>query len=224
MDTTSEILRGPTLVLDAGGSRIYGGLLAHNQWVHWESSEEQALESLYSLTRSCLRESRQTLADLKAFAFCDGPGSTLGLRLASAAILTWQQLSGESLPVYHYHSLQLTCFPLRPSGNPADSWLITDYRKNDWLGTSLDRPDCIEQLDTERVTSLSGPVYYLPQRKSWIPPPRPTQTVAYPFETLPSFLASPNPGRLEERPLLALPGKSDYRKWTPERHRAPSGS
>ena len=219
--TVSDILTGPTLVLDAGGARIFGGILKDGAWTSWNSSEQPALESLFSLTRSWLDQSNLSLNQIRSFAFCDGPGSTLGLRLASAALLTWQQLAQEARPVFHYHSLHLAWYPLLQKGVSAEAWLITDYRKNCWLGAPAKKPDSIAELDTVTLSEIPKEIYYLPQRKSWMAPPGEIQTVYYPFEQIPRFFTLPGAGKIESQPLLAVPGKSDYRRWAPERHRAP---
>lgn len=220
----NEIRTGPTLFLDAAGTMTFVGILQDGKWLEWASSEKQALESLFVLTRDLLHRHSMKIEDLRAFGFCDGPGSVLGLRLASACILAWQKTAPLPKPVFHYHSLELArtwiLDNLRP--HPA-SWLVTDYRRNRWLGTPLEKENCILEIDTSTFPEPHGEkqLFYLPQRKSWDPPPAGHQTILYPFKSLPRFMELNHCGRIRSDPVLALPGKSDYRKWTPARHRAP---
>lgn len=210
------------MVLDTGGARVHIGLILDGQWAGRKASSTQALESLFELTGHILNECGFTLDKLRAFAFCNGPGSTLGLRLASAAILTWQTLHPHPRPVWHYHSLSLAWIPLRPHISENENpWLITDYRKKNWLGCPADDANSIHELDTEFIRNLPGPVYYLPQRTAWSPPPIEVTQVEYPFARLTDLLEIADEASIGEQPELALPGKSDYIKWTPGRHRAP---
>ncbi len=213
---------GPLLALDAGGLQSRVGIFRDGAWLSRRSSAAPPLEALFSLTHNCLDDACLPLRDLAGFAFCDGPGSTLGLRLASAALLAWQGLFPKPLPIAHYHSLELAWFPLlRESSRPPLPWLVTDYRKEAWLGAPTGDPARIQELNTDFFADLRTGFYYLPQRKSWAPPPGDPVPVEYPFADLPAFLHAHPAPRLESRPILALPGKSDYRKWAPVRHRAP---
>lgn len=221
MSSQASIPHGPILAIDAGGRETCIGVLRDGAWLSRISSVNPPLEALFSLTRRCLDDSRLALRDLSGFAFCNGPGSTLGLRLASAALLAWRNLAPEPLPIVHYQSLELAWFPfLRQGSTPTGRWLVTDYRKNLWLGAPAEDPKRIQEIDTNFLSGLETGFYHLPQRKSWMPPPGTPEPVDYPFADLPDFLlAQPQP-RIESRPVLALPGKSDYRRWTPDRHRA----
>lgn len=214
---------GPILVLDAGARVCRVGVLRDGRWLALATSEEPVLESLFALTREAMGEGCLELEDLVAFAYCSGPGSVLGLRLSAMALLTWQKLLSHPLHVFHYHSLELSRrHLLKEVQYPSRALLITDYRKNCWLGTPLSQAGCILEFTTDQLAADGHEVFYLPQRRSWAPPPISCREIEYPFRELPRYLAEPDFAEIRDHPLLALPGKEDYRKWTPDRHRAPT--
>jgi tRNA threonylcarbamoyladenosine biosynthesis protein TsaB len=212
----------PLLALDAGGPRVYVGLIGGRRWIARADAAEPALASIFTLTERVLAESGTPLRELRGFVFCDGPGSVLGLRLAAAAILTWQRLPDSPPPVFHYHSLTLVAVHLRREGRAPPFSIVTDWKKNRWLAAPSDRPDTIRAVDSEGFARLPPPRYHLAQRKSWRPPPVPVGPVEYPWAALPVLLDHPGLLTRRDEPGLLYPGGNHYVRWKPERHRTPA--
>ncbi|HCJ11693.1 MAG: hypothetical protein A2Y14_03920 [Verrucomicrobia bacterium GWF2_51_19] len=69
------------------------------------TSETPTLESLFQLIDSLLQTHALSLDRLGAIVYCEGPGSTLGIRIACMAIRTWKMLF-PTLKIYSYRNLE----------------------------------------------------------------------------------------------------------------------
>lgn len=221
-NSLSVFTEGFVLALDTGGYQTQVGLLHQGDWKGRLASPDPALESLFPMVRSLLTENRLHFDDLKAFLFCDGPGSILGLRIAASAISGWQRLVRHPLPILHYHSLELLRRHLIEAGADPGGVAFTDFRRQRWLGMRLKHSGAIMEWshqDLDRIPAEQR--YYLPQRRGWGRPTVSHREVAYPFDELPRRILEPGFGVVRHMPELALPGKNDYRRWSASRHRAP---
>ena len=94
----------PCLVLDGSaraGVRV--GVLSGGRWVGQGVSPDGALEGLFGCVEAALAEAKLKLGDIRSFALCVGPGSVLGIRIASLAIRSWTAL--EPRPIFVWESL-----------------------------------------------------------------------------------------------------------------------
>jgi tRNA threonylcarbamoyladenosine biosynthesis protein TsaB len=76
----------------------------------WAGLEEEAGTGIFRVIEALGADVGQAAA----FLFCDGPGSTLGVRTAAVALRTWQVVAPR--PVYAYHSLAVLAEAI---GRPA---------------------------------------------------------------------------------------------------------
>ena len=77
----------PCLVLDGSaraGVRV--GVLSGGRWVGQGISPDGALEGLFGCVEAALADAKLSLADIRSFALCVGPGSVLGIRIAALAV------------------------------------------------------------------------------------------------------------------------------------------
>ena len=72
---------------------IQVGIPSASDWQVLHRVEAQALEGLFSATEKVLNDCGIEISKIKQVYFCEGPGSTLGLRLAAAFVRTlkWSQ-------------------------------------------------------------------------------------------------------------------------------------
>lgn len=157
----------------------------------------------------------RTLRDCAAAAFCDGPGSVLGVRLAAATLRTWRAVRPE-LALYSFHSL-----PLLAVAHP-ELTIVADARRDSWHVARGSRPHELVRAPTAELAALGAlgtPDGF--RRWSALPPgiePRPLAwsaaalLAAAPDEVF--FQAAPEPEAfLHEQP--------SYVAWTPRVHQAP---
>src|SRR4051812_17470625 len=105
------------LVLDAASTRIQVGLLQANAPARWQAIDAEAGSALFNGTDAVLKAAGQQLSNVDAFAFCEGPGSMLGVRTVAMAIRTWQVLRAR--PAYAYQSLAVAgCFARQTVAGP----------------------------------------------------------------------------------------------------------
>jgi tRNA threonylcarbamoyladenosine biosynthesis protein TsaB len=213
----------PTLVIDGSGAAVFVGVLGQDG--NWLAQSEQAsapLESLFPSVEATLEAAQLTLADLRSFIYCEGPGSVLGLRLCAMAIETWSRLHPQSAHYFAYNSLQLTAALIcLKTPELDDALLVSDWKKGTWNAVTIQngQPGPTTVADDASIAGWSGPLYHLPQRKGWQKPPTNAIPVEYSPQRLPEVLHLPKPTEGVE---LYASGINVFQKWTPERHRAPN--
>jgi len=135
MPSLGQILaaHAPLLVIDAASSRIQAGLLAADASGRWEASEEEAGIGVFR----CLEVLGVDLDAVGAFAFCEGPGSILGIRTVAMALRTWGVANPR--PIFAYGSLELVALAIAQ----PEVGIISDARRDLWhvaqLGQELRR-------------------------------------------------------------------------------------
>jgi tRNA threonylcarbamoyladenosine biosynthesis protein TsaB len=215
----------PTLVIDGSGSVVFAGVLGSNG--NWLARSEQTgapLESLFPAIEATLDAAQLTLADIRSFIYCEGPGSVLGLRLCAMAIETWSRLYPQSAHYYAYNSLQLTAALICVDTPDLDqALLISDWKKGTWNAVKIrnGQPSVTEVANDDTIANWTAPLYHLPQRKGWQQAPANATAVEYRPERLTEVLHLPRPTETVE---LYASGVNVFQKWIPERHRAPTPS
>lgn len=215
-----------SLVIDASNPACFTGILDEdNNWLAYQSIEGPALETLFTEVQSVLSEAKLSLKAITRYIYCEGPGSTLGLRLAAMAIKTWRALHHEPPPCYAYNSLQLAAQCLRlDAPHLQEAILIADWKKDTWNSVSLHNGQitACKPIPQTDLKEIKEPQYHLPQRKGWQPPPSNATTLTYTPERLNQLIDSPGLLRSVDSPLPFTSAPANFQKWTPDRHRAPA--
>jgi tRNA threonylcarbamoyladenosine biosynthesis protein TsaB len=225
----SEMPKKPfqfSLVIDASNPACFTGILDQdNNWLAHKSIEGPALETIFAEVQSVLSEATLSLQAIDRYIYCEGPGSTLGLRLAAMAIKTWHALHHESPPCFTYNSLQLAAHCLRlDEPKLHEAILIADWKKDTWNSVILKKgavSTCKPILQTD-LHEMEEPRYHLPQRKGWQAPPSNAATLNYSPERLDDLIDSHELLRHVDSPLPFASAPANYQKWVPDRHRAPA--
>ena len=210
MPSLSQILleHAPLLLLDASSGRIQAGLLDVKGGSRWASRMADAGVGVFE----CLEELEVDIGSVGAFAFCEGPGSILGIRTTAMALRVWNVLG--TRPTYGFMSLAVAAHAARRGG----AAVIADARRSLWhrykLGGVLERVPSSE---------LGGELLTPEGFRHWDPLPPGTSEVSYDLKTL---LAQPHVAdadlfRLTTEPDAFLHEEPSYAKWTPQIHRAP---
>lgn len=199
--------QAPLLLLDAASALVQVGWLGPTPADdRWAGSTAEAGTGLFTALASLGVDP----GDARAFLFCDGPGSILGIRTAAMAVRTWQVLAPR--PVYAYGSLALVA----QAGGDAAVQVIADARRGSWhrfvLGGRLERVAAGE---------LAGRLVTPEGFRHWTKPPPGVVTTPY---RLPALLAAAATADLftpTEAPDAFLHEEPGYKTWTPQIHRAP---
>ena len=156
------------------------------------------------------------IRDLDAAAFCDGPGSVLGIRLAAAALRVWR-VARPGLATYSFHSL-----PLLAVSAPGET-IIADARRDTWHAVRPGYPHELLRLPTAELAACA-PLATPESFRRWSALPAGIEPRPLPWSATALLAAAPDEPFFHEAPepeafLHEQPG---YAPWTPQIHRAPA--
>jgi len=217
MPALREILtaRSPLLLIDAASARVQVGLLGPATSARWAHAEEEAGTGLFR----CLERLGVDPDQPAAFAFCEGPGSLLGIRTTAMAIRTWLALRGR--PVFSYQSLALVAHALARKGVSV----ISDARRNAWHCTTVDETGRLLALRRLPTEALRGPLVMPEGFRHWSAlPAGGVEPTRYDLETLLPAIADKEVFRATAEPDAYLHEEPSYLAWTPKVHQAPLNS
>ena len=208
----------PCLILDASSPWLHAGVMSNGKWLSLERAEGDAITLLPLLARNALARSGHKLAEMRALAFCEGPGALLGLRLAAMMIETWRAMPEMTgVPLYSYRSLAAAAAIIAAESNSAHFCVATPFRRGSycvWNGTDT------KLLDEDTFKALSETLYLVPQRHIKTTPEN-AVFLDYNLAKLPAILATnPNFLRLSDKAEVFTPVLSEYKVWNGARHRA----
>ncbi len=214
------------LLLDTASARVQVGLWqttsADEPISSWETQLGEAGSALFACIETLLARHALALDAIDAFAFCEGPGSTLGIRTAATALRTWRVLRAR--PVYSYQSLTLAAQGLARLGGQRDFTLIADARRETWhaLHVSADgQPAALRRLPPRELT---GTLYTPSDFRSWSQPPADVRPTPYDLPALwPALLDAPL-FQLNSEPDAFLHEEPSYQTWTPQIHQKNVGA
>lgn len=207
---------GTVMIIDAAATKLQVGWVEENAETRWANLETEAGTGFYQALEQLAVNPNQA----KAFVFCEGPGSMLGIRTIVAALRTWIAL--DPRPIFTYRSLELAGARLAQPG----ATLIADARRQSWHVLALDehgKPGDIQRLATNELPA--GPIYTLSGMRSWtkLPEPPPSE-VTYDASALTTDLAGALLLRETTDPDAFQPERPTFAKWTPRVHQAPPSS
>jgi tRNA threonylcarbamoyladenosine biosynthesis protein TsaB len=212
---------GCILVLDASATTVQVGLLRSSASPVWHCSNAESGQALFTCAEACLADAGASLGDVDAFVFCEGPGSTLGIRTAAMAIRTWQTATAR--PAYSYQSLMLLAHDLRRTGTPAPFSVMADARRDTWHAVSVDPAGGVQPLRRVATADLAASrdtLFQPASFRSWSPPPRATRDCAYDVATLLASLAGQDLFTATEAPDAFQHEAPSYKKWSAQVHSA----
>lgn len=179
---------------------------------------EDASMALFSSISDLLSEIDLPLDELRAIAYCAGPGSMLGLRTAAMGIRAWQATGIlDKVSIYSFTSLQIGA-ELIGSQEEGDFLLVTDARRNSWNAIERKSGEIgeVKLISNESLEAYSGRIYTLTNFPSWAQPAKPFTRLPYLPENVfrePGFTQLLNPAPDVE--LLSL-RSSEFAKWIPK--------
>ena len=201
---------GPVLLLDAASTLIQVGWLEGDcqDW-RWASAEAEAGVGLFD----CVARLGRNPNEARAFVYCEGPGSILGIRTAAAAIRAWNVVTPR--PCWAYRSLDLLVHSL-----PEGARVIADARRDTWHLAERGRE--MRRAPSSELAGLAG-LHTPGSFRAWTKLPAAVSPAIIPYS-----LSSLLPGLLDSDLLLPAPEPDaflhedpSYATWTPQIHRAP---
>ncbi len=215
-------LHGSVLLLDPCTIQVQAGLLRHDHAPLWHTGGDDSSVHLFSAAQTCLEAAGLKPSQVGAYAFCEGPGSQLGIRTAAMALRTWQVLRPEPAPVYAYRSLLVAALAFAKR-QPGPFTVVADARRDSWhvvrVAADGTASPVLRVLRSE-LAEWPEPLFTPAGFRAWAQPPRDAATC--PYDCAEMF------GTLPNRPLLTRVGEPEpwlsapitYKTWTGERHRA----
>jgi hypothetical protein len=177
--------------------------------------EEQALEGLFLATEKILQDSKKEISQVRSVYYCEGPGSTLGLRLAAAFVRTlkWSQPRAD-FKVFTYNALDLGSLLV----SSKNSFIQAPFR----VGFRFVRFPHSNPLEAEKkivpqdeAFSEYPDSFHLPDIRKRSTPVMPEQTINYDLTNI-NGLADLN---LVSKPCSSIlpysPKAPEFKKWTP---------
>lgn len=207
------------LVLDAASTRTHAGLLRRDGPAVWHQSAGESGQLIFELTEACLRETGMKHSDVRAFIFCAGPGSMLGVRTVAMALRTWQTL--QPRPAYAYHSLVLLAHELVRTSVPRPFTVIADARRDSWHAVAVDHKGAVEPLRRVAQAALEtvvAPLWQSDSFRAWSQPPQPVQNCAYDVAQIFARHAEADLFTVAQTPDAFQHEAPEYKKWSAQMH------
>ena len=203
------------LVVDASTNHVQVGIPEAKNWQCLARVEEQALEGLFLATEKILQDSKKEISQVRSVYYCEGPGSTLGLRLAAAFVRTlkWSQPRAD-FKVFTYNALDLGSLLV----SSKNAFIQAPFR----VGFRFVRFPHSNPLEAEKkivpqdeAFSEYPDSFHLPDIRKRSTPVMPEQTINYDLTNI-NGLADLN---LVSKPCSSIlpysPKAPEFKKWTP---------
>jgi tRNA threonylcarbamoyladenosine biosynthesis protein TsaB len=177
----------------------------------------EAAQALPKAVSVVLADTGLRIAQLGAVAFCTGPGSVLGIRLAAASVRMWRAVH-PGLAIYGYRSLPL----LATAPEAAGATVIADARRDSWHTITA------ASASIGRAPSASlaeaGPLVTPSSFRRWsaLPPNNPPREIAYEPARLLASAPDADLFTVEPEPDAFAHEQPSYVTWTPQIHQAPT--
>ena len=209
----------PCLVLDGSaraGVRV--GVLSDGHWVGQGISSDGALEGLFGCVEAALAEAKLSLGDIRSFALCVGPGSVLGIRIASLAVRSWAAL--EPRPIFVWESLAGIARSALAAGEKGPFLVAAESRLKRWHALEVSADGALGVPFEAEAAELNASGRRVLASSEAAPGVLTSHVaVPHPWSALPTFFAQPGFLREEPRPD-ALNVANDFATWSGERHRS----
>ena len=198
------------LLLDASSTQVHVGVPSTDGWRFLHRSETPALASIFEGFRLCLEETDSQAGSTDAILFCEGPGSTLGLRAALTLAKTLLSQLDPPPAILTYNALHAAALLATDPSAP----ILADYRQGQWyLREPSGEIRVIEEAEALEFAPRSQP---LRQRKNWRQFTETGPDVDYDLSRLPGLAALGPILRPAATPALFDLRPATFRKWKHE--------
>jgi hypothetical protein len=214
----------PHLLIDAAGPTTLVGILENGTWKTYREVDGPSMENLRQLVADVLNASGYSLKSLYGLLYAEGPGSTLGLRLAAMFARTLMTLPELRHWIsFRYNNLQLTGASYQTEASVINRTLYAPWKKQCFHRVQI--KDTLEEhfsLDTFQGTPPEKkPLFVqLGLKRNWIPTN--AECIPYPTRTLPATLTA-LPSLLKPGDVLEPynPSPPEFARWEAKAHSKP---
>lgn len=220
--TTAEALSGQNLplLIDAS-SQVQVGIPDSKDWRSFVKEEKPVMESLFEAIPRSLGQIDSSITAIDAILFCEGPGSTLGLRIAATAVKTILRENVPHPTLFTYNALDLAAILANDASRP----ILAPFRKGKKLlrsptsNSAIGKVEIVEEPISE---SLSNEALHLPSLRSWETLPEHLDTLDYDISRIGGLSGLAPILRSAETPEVFTPLPAEFRKWKPGRDLSPN--
>jgi len=203
------------LLIDATGPKLHVGLPKADGWTALFCSKQPAMESLFLGIRSCLENARKKISEVDALLFCEGPGSTLGLRIAATAAKTILRENKPEPALMLYNALDLAALLVE-----KPSPILAPFRNRRKLLRHPPEDESvhgrIEVISEEDAKKIAPKAIHLPGSRLRDPLPDEIETLDYDLSRLSSGLLGLKPILRPSKSLdLFDPEPAKFAEWEP---------
>jgi hypothetical protein len=213
----------PLLVTDCSAPGVRVGILAESGWLAYEKNEGETGAVLFQAIKQVLSTAHLSLKNIGSFAFCEGPGSTLGIRINAMALRTWTSLAETEKQVFAYRSLNAAAILINHTQPDVSVFcILSDLRKNSWNGSQVisgNPPSNIEVVSREAIDTWPMPRYFIQQRIHSPGLPPDSTRLEYDLEPIGNSQSFLDLLKLVEMPTVFQTTNTQFKKWVPTRHR-----
>ncbi len=203
----------PLLLIDTASARVQAGWFEAGREPRWTVREEEAGTGLFR----ALDDLGVDPGRAAAFAFCEGPGSILGIRTAAMALRTWAAL--QPRPIFAYPSLSLVAHAL----GRRNVSIIVDARREAWHCATVGADGTVGPLRRVAAQDLTGSLVMPDGFRHWSAlPALSLERVPYDVPALLAATAACELFHAAPEPDAYLHEEPAYATWTPQAHQAPS--
>ncbi|MFZ5494970.1 MAG: hypothetical protein ACOZE5_06490 [Verrucomicrobiota bacterium] len=211
------------LVLDAASTRVQVGLLREGQAFRWHAADDEAGKAIFAGASSLLTQMGWRLEDIGAFAYCEGPGSMLGVRTVAMTLRTWCVLKPR--PVYAYQSLTVAGTHVWGQKPGRGFSVIADARRDAWHCQEVKDDGRLPALRRISTPELPSHELAMPENfRTWTRLPRPVMTTSYDLARIFPEILQGDIFREVPAPDAFQHEAPDYKKWPAQPHSAASVS
>lgn len=214
------------LFLDASSVVVHIGIWSGNKWLAYFHSKDPALQSLFQGVEVCLQTAGLDLKDITSFAYSEGPGSLLGIRLTAMAIRGWKEHEiFKDSPIYAYNSFKVSLELIKKLHNPKKPFaIVSQSAKDHWNFLSSNSPKMqVSELGEAELESFPGTLWLFKQKK--LPSSvKNLQTLAfdYTLQQVPEIFDQEVLLRSVDEPDAVFVHEPEYVKWNSKRHKSTS--
>ena len=216
------LARHPTLLLaDTCSTRVEVALWRSGDLrpVAVSAIEAEATSGLPEAVQHVLTAAALEVRALDAVAFCSGPGSVLGIRLAAVTLRAWRAIK-PGLALYGYASL-----PLLATAHPGVT-ILADARRETWHTVRARSTNTIERVPSADLAALAAeaPLGTPATFRSWSKPPADVTIRALEYSPAALLCGAPDALLFETAPEpdAFMHETPSYATWTPRVHQAPT--
>ena len=214
------------LLLDASSRPVQVGILREDRWLAYHESDSEALDALFSGTQEILSQAGVELNQIEGFIYCQGPGSVLGIRLASMAINCWRSLPPHRhAPLFTYCSLEVAAHLLLAKGTPPPFAVVSDYQRDSWNLLAVTRNGSLRPLRQRKpgeIAESKTPLYYIDHGKRTKVPSLPSaRAFSYRFAEEPGIFSRDGILQEVDRAAPRHLRQPHYVRWEAKRHHRP---